>query len=216
MNLCSLAVYELLTLLLLPNMKCVFARSNLPDLSFGPPPFSIRSCVNRLPTLCLSRSQGHLAVPALWPWHPKMLCLLLWPSPSPLMLTSKELIPQSESHMMPCCSKVLTLIGTHAHICPYLNWIRNCGVMSWSVSLAVLQWSLAWCTPPSVERYRGPALRAECFAWVRHHSFRVDNLHEVDYSLGQRKHTGFYWLTAAKLLLCKGLIFAGITRWNIS
>lgn len=154
-----------------------------------------------------SRSQGHLAVPALWPWHPKMLCPLLWPSPSLLMLTSKELIPQSESHMMPCCSKVLTLIGTHAHICPYLNLIHNCGVMSSSVSFAVLQWSLAWCTLQSVERYRRPALRVECFAWVRHHSFRVDNLHEVDYSLGQRKRTGFYWLTAAKWLLCRGLIF---------
>lgn len=31
----------------------------------------------------------------------------------------------------------------------------------------------------------------ECFTLVWHHSFKVDNLHVVDYSLGQRKHTGF-------------------------
>ncbi|MEQ2206303.1 F-BAR domain only protein 2, partial [Xenoophorus captivus] len=31
---------------------------------------------------------------------------------------------------------------------------------------------------------------------------KMDDLHEADYSLGQSKHTVFYWLTAAKLLLC--------------
>lgn len=41
------------------------------------------------------------------------------------------------------------------------------------------------------------ALEVECFALAWHHSFRADNLREVDYSLGQRKHTGFYWPTAA-------------------
>ncbi len=56
----------------------------------------------------------------------------------------------------------------------------------------------------------------ECFALVWHHSFRAGNLHGADYSLEQRKHSAFYWLTAAKLLLCKRLIFAGISKWNIS
>lgn len=78
----------------------------------------ICSWVNRPPFLCLSRSQGRLAVPALWPWHPKMLCLLPWPSRSLLMLTSKALIPLSESHMTYCSSNFCT----HTHFCPYLNF----------------------------------------------------------------------------------------------
>lgn len=82
----------------------------------------ICSWVNRPPSLCLSLSQGRLAVPALWPWHPKMLCPLPWPSPSPLMRTSKELIPLSESHMTSFNSKFPTWIRTHMHFCPYLNF----------------------------------------------------------------------------------------------
>lgn len=147
-----------------------------------------------------SYSQGRLAVPALWPWHPKMLCPLLWPSQSPLMRTSKDLIPLSESHMT-CCSKASTWTCTHTHYIHICTWTTTYMIYHMCPPL----WA-PWVVMQSVER----------FALVWHNSFRVDNVHGADYSLGQRKHTAFYWLTAVKLLLCKKLIFAGIGKWNIS
>lgn len=142
--------------------------SDLPDsdVSFGVCTYRslIRSWVNRPPPLCLSLSQGRLAVPALWPWHPKMLCPLPWPSPSRLMPTSKELIPLSESHMMSCSSKFPTWICTHMHFCPYLNFNNT------------------WCyrlQSTCVAFSRSAIARFTLFAQVWHHSFRVNNLHVV-------------------------------------
>lgn len=109
----------------------------------------ICSWVNRPPSLCLSLSQGRLAVPALWPWHPKMLCPLPWPSPSPLMRTSKELIPLSESHMTSCSSKFPTWICTHMHFCPYLNfnntWCHKLQSACVAFSrFAIVRFTLSW------------------------------------------------------------------------
>lgn len=152
------------------------------------------SCVNNQNLrLCAScRSQGHLAVPALWPWHPKMLCPLPWPSPSPLMPTSKELIPQSESHMMP-----LPLKGPDAdrHARTYLSIFELDPAITTRRREPPRHFCAAGGGSPSSSLLG--ALQVECFALAWHHSFRVDNLGEVDYSLGQRKHTGFYWPTAA-------------------
>lgn len=63
-------------------------------------------------------SQERPAVPALWLWDPKMLCPLLWPLQNRLMLTSKELIPLSESHMTCCCSGASAWTCAHAHYTP--------------------------------------------------------------------------------------------------
>lgn len=156
-----------------------------------------------------------------------MLCPLLWPSQNRLMLTSKELIPLSESHMTSCCSKTRTWTCGHTDIVFIWSWTITCS--SWCCELYSTQWytwlylakcavhtpwafGLAFCWVLSPV---GSAC-VECFALVWHHSFRVDNLRGADYSLGQRKHTAFYWLTAVKLLLCRRLIFAGISKWNIS
>lgn len=154
-----------------------------------------------------------------------MLCPLPWPSQSQLMLTSKELIPLSESHMTSCCSKDPTWTCTHTHFFPYLNLnYSTYDVMRYRAHGVELHGPLVQCALHLVDLWLwilqsgspSRSARVECFALVWHHSFRVDNLHGADYSLGQRKHTPFYWLTAAKLLLCKRLIFAGIRKWNIS
>lgn len=152
-----------------------------------------------------------------------MLCPLPWPSQSRLMLTSKELIPLSESHM------TLPLKGPDMdlHAYTFLSTFEPRPQHVWHYELshnALLCSSQARCALRSVDlffffaEWISPSRSAcvECFALVWHHSFIVDNLHGADYSPGQRKHTAFYWLTAAKLLLCKRLIFAGISKWNIS
>lgn len=86
-----------------------------------------------------SYSQGRLAAPALWPWHPKMLCPLQLPSQSRLMLTSKELIPLSESHMTSCCWKAPDM-GLHAYT--YLSIFELQHI--WATRYMVL-----YCTVPS-------------------------------------------------------------------
>lgn len=169
------------------------------------------TCARRNPPRTLElRSPAALAAQLRQQPNPPTLRLLSFSGtsrgPSPVTLASQDALPIAVaftesvnayfkgadptkwvSHDCLCRSKVPTPIGTHAHICPYLNLTHAIAARRRFA-------------PRAVDRRPHPflgAVQVECFVFAWHHSFRVDNLGEVDYSLRQRKHTGFYWPTAA-------------------
>lgn len=134
---------------------------------------------------CFFHSQERLAVPALWPWHPKMPCPLPWPSQSQLMPTSKELIPLSESH-----------VTTQRPQLYFLYLQCHCGVSQSSLQQGDSSTPLVL-HACNVLHESGTVLSEGITCMSR---FRV-RFHI------REKHTVFYWLTAAKLLLCKKAYF---------